>query len=256
MSPTKPILVTGDTHLRGDPDEPAWGGFRKLCKHAATECAALYHLGDLFDYWVGPKQATLPAFRAILDLLAETAAQVPIHVLHGNRDFAMGDEIGTIPGVTLHAGDVEVDYGGKRALITHGDLLLADDRAYQRMRRVLRHPAVRGTIRRLPLKVALRGAGAMRGKSTTAVAKKPASAFAIYWPTVRDLLRDNDRDVVIAGHVHRPRLHVAEVSGRERQFITIGAWGARGWVVRLERGTATLERFPGGGGTPAPEPFA
>ena len=73
---------------------------------------------------------------------------------------------------------------------------------------------------------------------------------------VRSLLRENDRDVVIAGHVHRPRVHMAEIGGRTRRFITIGAWGARGWIVRLAGDEAVLERFPGGGGTPAPEPFA
>ena len=64
MSSDPTLYITADTHLRGDPDEPAMWGFRRLCDRVREERAPLYVLGDLFDFWVGPRQARLPGFRA------------------------------------------------------------------------------------------------------------------------------------------------------------------------------------------------
>jgi UDP-2,3-diacylglucosamine hydrolase len=250
------LYVTADLHLRGEANEPPLMGFRNLCRRVGESGSPLYILGDLFDYWVGARQVRLDGFRVILDLLAAAAARAPVHILPGNRDFAMGAEIAGIPGVTLHADDAEVAWAGRRALLSHGDLFLANDRAYQRMRRVLRTPLVRGALRALPLPLSLRLAGALRSRSTTAVARKPRSAFEISFVRVRDLFRQGGYDVIVAGHVHRPGVYVGELSGRPRRFLTLGAWGARGWVVRLRPdGTALLERFPGGGSPPAEQPL-
>jgi len=250
------IYVTADLHLRGEADEPPMFGFRNLCRRVVEERAPLYILGDLFDYWVGSGQARLPGFRSILDLIAKTATAAPIHILPGNRDFAMGTEIARIEGVTLHTGDIEATWNGHKALLTHGDLLLENDRAYQRMRRVLRTPLVRGSLRALPLKVSLRLAGALRARSSEAVSRKPASTLAISFARVRELFRTGAYDVIVAGHVHQPGVYVAELRRKSRLFLTLGAWGARGWIVRLKRdGSAALERFPGGGAAPAEKPL-
>ncbi len=250
------VYITADTHLRGAPDEPALRGFKRLCDRAREECAPLYVLGDLFDFWVGPRQARMVGFRAVLDLLARVAEVTPVHVLKGNRDFAMGSEIQRIPGLTLHGDDIEVAWAGRRALLTHGDLLLQNDRAYQRLRRVLRSPLVRSTLRALPLVVSLRLAGALRSRSTAAVARKPGSAFEISFYRVRELFRQGGHDVIVSGHVHRPSIHTGDLSGRPRVFLTLGAWGVRGWVVCLRPdGQARLERFPGSGTVPQEQPL-
>ena len=250
------IYVTADLHLRGEPNEPSLLGFRALCQHAAEAHATLYIVGDLFDYWVGPRQAKMTGFRNILDILAATAARVPIHVIPGNRDFAMGAEITAAGGVVLHPHDVEVAWSGGRALLTHGDLLLENDRAYQRMRMVLRAPPARALLRVLPLAASLRLAGALRRKSHDAVSRKPASAFAISFRRVRDLFQRGGYDLIVAGHVHRPGAYAGRIGGRARRFLTLGAWGARGWVVRLPaHGEAVLERFPGQDGRPADQPL-
>jgi len=256
VSQAADIYVTADLHLRGEADEPPLFGFRNLCRRVAEERAPLYILGDLFDYWVGSGQARLAGFRSVLDLIAETAAAAPVHILLGNRDFAMGSEIAGIEGVTLHAGDVEAAWNGRKALLTHGDLLLENDRAYQRMRWVLRTPLVRGFLRTLPLKVSLRLAGALRARSTEAVARKASYTLAISFPRVRELFRTGAYDVIVAGHVHQPGIYVGELRRKPRMFVTLGAWGARGWIVRLKRnGGAALERFPGGGSAPPEKPL-
>jgi UDP-2,3-diacylglucosamine hydrolase len=250
------VYVTADLHLRGEAGEPALLGFRNLCRRVVEERAPLYILGDLFDYWVGSRQARLPGFRTILDLIAEAGNAAPVHILPGNRDFAMGAEIAEIDGVTLHDHDIEATWNRQKALLTHGDLLLENDRAYQRMRRVLRTPLVRGSLRALPLKVSMRLAGALRAKSTVAVARKHRSALAVSFSRVRELFREGAYDVIVAGHVHQPGVYVAEIRRKTRKFVTLGAWGARGWIVRLKReGGAALERFPGGGTSPPERPL-
>jgi UDP-2,3-diacylglucosamine hydrolase len=218
------IYVTADLHLRGEADEPALFGFRNLCRRVVEERAPLYILGDLFDYWVGAGQARLPGFRTILDLIAETAKAAPIHILPGNRDFAMGTEIARIEGVTLHAGDIEATWNGHKALLTHGDLLLENDRAYQRMRRVLRSRAARWLAGRVPLRWLLRLSGGLRAASSREVGRKSPYVLDPDYGLARRWLEEGGHDALVFGHVHRGEHYRMVVGERTAEVFVLGSW--------------------------------
>ena len=56
-------------------------------RERAARARALYVLGDLFEVWLGD-DAIHPAYQPVLaGFRALAAADVPVYVMHGNRDF-------------------------------------------------------------------------------------------------------------------------------------------------------------------------
>ena len=84
------------TFLVSDLHIPAGGGavlgrFRELVDlAAATPKSRLVVLGDLFDAYIGPKQARVGVWRDTAELLAAAAAKgLSVTLLHGNRDYML-----------------------------------------------------------------------------------------------------------------------------------------------------------------------
>ena len=66
--------------------------FFDFLRHQAAGASALYILGDLFEYWVGDDDLD-DAFNAsvVAALAGLAAAGVPVYLMHGNRDFVIGE---------------------------------------------------------------------------------------------------------------------------------------------------------------------
>src|SRR5690606_4811398 len=74
-----------------------------------------------------------------LDALVDSG--VPVHFMHGNRDFLLGAAYARRAGMRLLEDPTVVDLHGRRALLMHGDTLCTDDLAYQQFRAQTRDPA-------------------------------------------------------------------------------------------------------------------
>ncbi len=118
-----PILyIAGDVHLQGGPSAFA----RWLRQLAQGPRARLVVLGDLFEYWLETDDAVkrysdvLSAFQA----LSEAGWQLDLVL--GNRELAAGRRLAFASCCTLHWPKLDVDLGGKRIRIVHGDRLCHD----------------------------------------------------------------------------------------------------------------------------------
>lgn len=86
----------------------------------------LYILGDFLDVWVGDdvldEASQAPLFAPIVQgLRALTAQGVSIFLMHGNRDFLIGEGFAHSCGVQLLEDPTLINVAGKRVLLTHGD---------------------------------------------------------------------------------------------------------------------------------------
>jgi len=62
----------------------------------------LYLLGDCFETWVGDDDMEDPCHQEIITALAQaSAAGLAIQLLHGNRDFLLGQDFARAAGLTL-----------------------------------------------------------------------------------------------------------------------------------------------------------
>lgn len=106
-----------------------------------TDAAALFLLGDLFDFWFDYKQVVPKGFVRTLGKLAEIAdSGIPIYFFVGNHDLWMNDYFEEELGIqTFHKPQV-FEYNNTKFFIGHGDGLGPGDKGYKRMKKVFTHP--------------------------------------------------------------------------------------------------------------------
>ncbi len=225
-APAHAFLIS-DLHV------PAGGGdaLAKLQGAVAAAIAArgaLLVLGDLFDSYVSRVQVRSGIWRDVAALFARAAAAgVPVQVLHGNRDFLLGEEFERASGARVVAGGLRGPLGGADTLLLHGDELCVNDLPYQQSKRWLRHPVTKAVLRRLPLGAALYVAARARQKSRTTIASGDQTRFL---PTggALDAAAATGARRVVFGHIHR----LAHGMHRELEYWVLPAFDATGIGLR------------------------
>lgn len=193
-----------DLHLHAD--EPGTAdAFRAYL--AATPADAVFILGDLFEAWVGDDAAAQPGFAAdCADLLAGAASQRDVHFMAGNRDFLVGDALAARCGFTRIDDPTVLVFGGRRWLLSHGDLLCVDDTAYQQYRAQVHAPAWKSHFLAKPLVQREAMARQMREASRSHQRSLPTYAD-VDAPSACQWLREAAADTLIHGHTHHPAEH-------------------------------------------------
>jgi UDP-2,3-diacylglucosamine hydrolase len=125
----------------------------------------VFLLGDIFEVWVGDDARTRPFEARCTQVIADTAARVPVWLQHGNRDFLIGAEFAAATGARLLADPARVEAFGRTLLLTHGDELVVDDVPYQLFRQQVRDPAYQQQFLSQPLEDRLALAAKMRAAS-------------------------------------------------------------------------------------------
>ncbi|HEY9148491.1 MAG TPA: UDP-2,3-diacylglucosamine diphosphatase, partial [Gammaproteobacteria bacterium] len=132
-------LFISDLHLSGERPETI-RLFLDFLAGEARQAEALYILGDLFEAWLGD-DVILPEYQPVLEALkALSDSGVALRVMHGNRDFLLGERFAALSGCRLVDDPLVIDLYGTPTLLMHGDLLCSDDHAYQALRLQLRDP--------------------------------------------------------------------------------------------------------------------
>ena len=123
-------LFISDLHLSEDRPQ-ANERFFRFVEHDAAGADALYVLGDLFEYWIGDEDLETPFNAVVAAFLRRLAdAGTRVQVMHGNRDFLLGERFARASGATLLADPSVID----GTLLMHGDTLCTDDHDYQAWR--------------------------------------------------------------------------------------------------------------------------
>lgn len=143
----KKIFFLSDFHL-GAPDN---AGSRKR-ETAVTawidahkdEMAALFLLGDIFDYWFEYRHVVPKGFIRFLAKIAElTDNGIPVHFFGGNHDTWNNTYFQQELGMHVYRGNMELQVGDARFLIGHGDGLGAHEKGYKLMKAVFEAKASR-----------------------------------------------------------------------------------------------------------------
>jgi UDP-2,3-diacylglucosamine hydrolase len=222
-----------DLHL--DPSTPQIAErFKRFLAGPARDARSLFLLGDLFEAWIGDDDPE-PAHRDIVAALADTAtAGTLVYVMRGNRDFMIGDRFCAESGAILLDDPAMLPISGELVLISHGDGLCVDDRAYQKLRALVRDPSLREGFARLPIEARRRLASEAREGSREHLANTAAYIADVNQPAVEAVMRDAGASLMIHGHTHRPGVHRFRSDGVERTRVVLGAWHDEAHVVRWD----------------------
>jgi len=220
----KPVFFIADLHL-----SPALPGatrrFLQFLAIAAGEAAALYILGDLFEYWAGDDDQDDPFNRRIIDGLAGLAtAGVPSFLLHGNRDFLLGAAFAASAGVRLLPDPSAIAVGGVPTLISHGDAFCTLDQDYQQFRAAVRRPAWQKEFLARPLNQRKTEIETLRRRSTQAKGQKATIATDVTPPAIAEALRRYNCRRLIHGHTHRPARHLHRIDDHDCERWVLPSW--------------------------------
>ncbi|AHE97552.1 UDP-2,3-diacylglucosamine diphosphatase [Thioalkalivibrio paradoxus] len=223
MSPDAPVLVVSDLHLDREPS-PTFEQFLAFLDGPARTAAALYILGDLFEYWIGD-DARFPAAEALAGVLARLP--LPVTFQHGNRDFLLDTEYAGRAGMRIAPEELRIPLPCGPALLMHGDSLCTADVDYLRFREVVRKPDWRQSFLARPLPERIAEAERLRAASRDAGRQKARDITDVHPDAVAEVLRAHGVSLLIHGHTHRPAIHRLQVDGRPCLRCVLPAWDER-----------------------------
>jgi len=236
------ILLISDLHLQEErPDITR--AFLDLLDGRARHAKALYILGDFFEAWIGDdamtpfQQSTCQALRQLSD------SGTAVYLMHGNRDFLIGQDFCKAAGCTLLADPSVIELGGEQVLLMHGDTLCTRDLAYMKMRRYLRNPLSLWILRHLPLATRQKLARKLRSESRAQTRMKATEIVDVTPEEVPKVMAAHGVRTLVHGHTHRPAIHKLVVNGEPARRIVLGDWDRRGWTLQVDAQGFQLEPF-------------
>ncbi|WP_367110519.1 UDP-2,3-diacylglucosamine diphosphatase [uncultured Psychrobacter sp.] len=222
-------VLISDLHL--SPEEPALvQAFLALLDDclALPALKRLFILGDWFEVWVGDDTyLSLSDDELSVHWLTPLIAKLKklriagceILVMHGNRDFLLGQPFCNLFGGELIYEPYTLLIGAQTYRLEHGDALCIDDKKYQLFRKVMRNRFTKWYLLNKSLEKRLIIADNMRKKSQQSNANKATHIMDVNKDAVDKVLYDND--ALLHGHTHRPDIH--QTTDNKIRYV-LGDW--------------------------------
>jgi UDP-2,3-diacylglucosamine hydrolase len=161
----------------------------------AIDAAAIYLVGDVFDYWFEYNKVVPKGFTRILGKLAELRdANLPIYFFTGNHDMWMFRYLTDEMGIPIYREPIIKEINGKQFFIGHGDGLGPGDYGYKFIKRVFANPINQWLFARIHPNL---GLGAMRFFSTKSRDGQDPSRKNRDVPSVENIFLGNDHEWLI-----------------------------------------------------------
>ena len=220
-------LFLSDLHLSRDTPLLATL-FESFLSRTARSAAAIYILGDLFEYWAGDDDLDDPFNSRIVAAIRACSTHVPVNFMHGNRDFLIGPAFAEASGATIVADPLVRDLNGVRTLIMHGDSLCTDDTGYQVFRKMVRSAHWKDRFLALPLADRKAQIAALRAQSEAEKRVKSMEIMDVNQAETERVMRQHVCTRLIHGHTHRPAVHRFELDGVGAERWVLADWRDEG----------------------------
>jgi len=113
----------------------------QFLKQAKTDAAAIFIVGDIFDFWFEYKTVVPKGFVRLLGCLAEISdAGIPLHIFTGNHDLWMRDYLKEELNAHVYFEPKQFEFAEKKFFIGHGDGLGPGDEGYKFIKKIFTNP--------------------------------------------------------------------------------------------------------------------
>ena len=181
----------------------------------------IYILGDFFEVWLGDDDHS-PFNQRITTALTELEAK--LYLMHGNRDFLIGNDFCQAAGATLLPEYTVIDTAAGRALLLHGDSLCTLDTDYMEARKTLRSEAFQTDFLSKSMDERAEIARKLRGESKEHTRETAMDIKDVTPDEVVGAMKDADVSLLIHGHTHRPAVHEVDLGDRSGTRFVLGDW--------------------------------
>ena len=225
----KHIYFLSDFHL-GAPNAAASLQREKLIVQFLQEIkektAALFIVGDMFDFWYEYKKVVPRGYVRLLGKLAEfTDEGIPVHFFVGNHDMWMRDYLQTELRIPVYFEPKDFTFNNKKFHIGHGDGLGPGDGGYKALKKVFRNPFCQWLFGLVPPQIGIgladyfsRKSRAKTGSSEEVFLGEEREWLITY---CKEVLAQKKLDYFVFGHRHLP---IDYRLSEESRYINLGDW--------------------------------
>lgn len=147
----KRIYFSSDNHLGAPTKAESDSRERRFIRwldEVKEDAAAVFLLGDLFDFWFEYKTVVPKGFVRVLGKLGEIRdSGIPIYFFVGNHDLWMDGYFEEELDIPVYHRPKDFVFNDKRFFIGHGDGLGPGDKGYKRMKKVFTNPLAKWLFR-------------------------------------------------------------------------------------------------------------
>tara|TARA_R110002111_G_scaffold118347_2_gene180811 strand:+ start:20876 stop:21646 length:771 start_codon:yes stop_codon:yes gene_type:complete len=225
----KKIYFASDNHLGAPTNEasrPREKKFVAWLDDIKHDAAAIFLMGDLFDFWFEYKTVVPKGFTRTLGKLAEISdSGIPIHYFVGNHDLWMNGYFEEELGIPVYHKPEEFTFNDTSVFIGHGDGLGPGDKGYKRMKKVFTSPFFQWLFKWMHPDIGIKIGQYMSVKNKMISGDDDAKFLGEdnEWLAVycKRKLEDKHRDYFVFGHRHLP----LEIDLNEKsKYINLGDW--------------------------------
>ena len=225
----KKIYFASDNHLGAPTIEQS--RLRELkfvawLDEVKQDAAAIFLLGDLFDFWFEYKTVIPKGFTRTLGKLAEISdSGIPIYYFVGNHDLWMNGYFEDELNIPVYHKPEEFSFNDKTFFIGHGDGLGPGDKGYKRMKKVLTNKIFKWLFKWFHPDLGMRIAQYLSIKNKLISGDDDAKFLGDdnEWLAQysRRKLETKHRDFFVFGHRHLP-LEI-DLNGKSK-YVNLGDW--------------------------------
>ena len=225
----KKIYFASDSHL-GAPtvaaSRPREKKFVAWLDSIKNDAAAIFLVGDLFDFWFEYKTVVPKGFTRTLGKLAEISdSGIPIYFFVGNHDLWMNGYFNDELNITVYHQPKTFTFNNITFFIGHGDGLGPGDKGYKRMKKVLTNPVFKWLFKWLHPDIGMPIAQYLSVKNKLISGEEDATflgqdnEWLIQYS--KEVLKKQHYDYFVFGHRHLP----LEIQlSTNSKYINLGDW--------------------------------
>ncbi len=225
----KKIYFASDNHLGAptlEASRPREKKFVAWLNDVKEDAAAIFLLGDLFDFWFEYKTVVPKGFTRTLGKLAEISdSGIPVFYFVGNHDLWMNGYFEEELNIPVFHHPKEFRLNDKAFYIGHGDGLGPGDKGYKRMKKVFTNPFSKWLYRWLHPDWGVRLAQYFSVKNKMISGDEDIkflgedNEWLIQYS--KQKLEESHRDYFVFGHRHLP----LEIDlGNDSKYVNLGDW--------------------------------
>ena len=225
----KKVFFASDFHL-GAPDETSSRKREekiiKWLDSIEDEAAAIFLVGDIFDFWFEYDKVIPKGFIRFLGKIALLRDKnIPVFFFTGNHDLWMNDYFTKELGIPVFHHPIEVHIEKKIFLIGHGDGLGPGDQRYKILKQIFTNPFCKWLFKWFHPDLGVRLAHRWSKNSRITNLKKNEGEFKgedeWLWAYCKDIIRRKHFDYFVFGHRHLP---LDLPVGEDSRYYNLGEW--------------------------------
>lgn len=244
----KKIYFASDNHL-GAPDRnaslPREKKFVAWLDRAKEDAAAIFLLGDLFDFWFEYRTVIPKGFTRTLGKLAEiTDSGIPVYYFVGNHDLWMNGYFEEELQIPVFHSPQQFKLNDRTFFIGHGDGLGPGDKGYKRMKKLFTNPVAKWFFRWLHPDWGVRMAQYFSVKNRLISGEEDIKFLGEdkEWLVQysKRKLEQQHYDYFVFGHRHLPLEIDLETNSR---YVNLGDWISYFTYAEFDGGNLVLRKF-------------